>query len=272
MKTIYKVLSGFSTSFKCFAKHIAFSPERNVVSVTPNNQDIYLVSFPKSGSTWLNFIIANINMLMSGQDRRATFLNIHQYVPDIHDCRFVGKPVLDWPGFNIIKSHSQYNRLYPHVIYIVRNPADVLVSYYKFQVGLGNYSGSFSNFIRSANGIKNWNQHVTGWFLKSPASLPFYLIKYENLKNNPHEVIKDLYIQLGFELRDEIISDALERSSFENMKKSEKSLNYGCRPLLRKFTFMRKGVIGDSLNEIQSSDLQYINKISFDVQKELNYL
>ena len=54
-------------------------------------------------------------------------------------------------------------------------------------------------------------------------------------------------MQLGFDLKHEIISDALDRSSFEKMKKSEKSLNYGSRPLAHQFTFMRKGVIGDSL-------------------------
>ena len=178
MKKICKVLNGFPSSIKSLSKHLAYNPEREVVSVTPSHHDIYLVSFPKSGSTWLNFIIANINMLMSGQNRRVTFQNIHQYIPDIHDCRFVNKPFLEWPGLNIIKSHSLYNRLYPHVIYIVRKLADVLVSYYKFQIGLGNYSGSLSDFIRSENGIKNWNKHVIGWFLQSPASLPFYLIKY----------------------------------------------------------------------------------------------
>jgi hypothetical protein len=273
MKKLNNIINGLASSATNLAKHIAYDAERQLTPTNPRHHDIYLVSFPKSGSTWLNFIIANVNMLMSRDNRKVTFFNVHQYVPDIHDCKFIHKPLLVWPGFNFIKSHSHYNRFYPNVIYIVRNPADVMLSYYKFKSGLGVYSEPLSDFVRSPkNGIKNWIQHVSGWFLNSPPSLPFYLVKYEKLKHEPFKVIKDLYMQLGFELDDEIIHEALTKSSFSNMKELEKSLNYGGRPISQKFTFMRKGIIGDSVNHFQSTDIEYINKVSFDVQKKLEYL
>jgi hypothetical protein len=48
-----------------------------------------------------------------------------------------------------------------------------------------------------------------------------HLLKYENLKNNPVDEIRNLYRNLGFYVNDEIINKALVLSDITLMHKSE---------------------------------------------------
>ena len=105
--------------------------------------DIFLVSYPKSGNTWVRFLLAN---LLKEGDELIDFKSAIKYVPEIgiHNDELVN---LKRP--RIIKSHELYNAKYPKVVYIVRDPRDVYVSYFhylkkKLPIGL-----TFSAFLRN---------------------------------------------------------------------------------------------------------------------------
>src|SRR5712675_2194548 len=88
--------------------------------------DTFIVSYPRSGNTWTRFLIANL--LHSEQP--VTFANIEQLIPDCEamSSRYVkgvARP-------RIIKSHEYFDPRYKKVIYIVRDPRDVALSYYDF--------------------------------------------------------------------------------------------------------------------------------------------
>gem|GEM_PF-5099002 len=51
------------------------------------DDDIYLVSFPKSGNTWLSFIIANMMVEKLELGFRVNHFNLHGFTPDIHQAR-----------------------------------------------------------------------------------------------------------------------------------------------------------------------------------------
>ena len=207
MKKYFKLLRGLGSSCEDFVRDLAYSQERKLAPIQSSNDDIYLVSFPKSGATWMDFLIANINIAMSGVDRNVTFYNIHQYVPDIHDSRSLSAPLLSFPGFRFIKSHSGLNRYYNNVIYIVRNPEDTMISYYNFLQGLGHFNGTLSNLIESKRfGIQAWVNHVENWLFHSPASLAFMMVRYEDLKIDPLFEVNRIYSHLGFSLPQTILS------------------------------------------------------------------
>jgi hypothetical protein len=50
-----------------------------------DHNDVFLVEFPKSGITWLSFLIAN--SLLKNHDENVTFYNYHKYIADIHQLR-----------------------------------------------------------------------------------------------------------------------------------------------------------------------------------------
>ena len=66
--------------------------------------DVFLVSFPKSGNTWMRFMLANAMVQHSQLDISVNFKSIHQLVPDVHvDIYVVG----DWGHHRRSDSHSR---------------------------------------------------------------------------------------------------------------------------------------------------------------------
>ena len=88
--------------------------------------DVFLVSFPKSGNTWTRFLIANL----AHPEQPASFANLYELVPDPEGTP---KRIFDRiPRPRIIKSHECFDPRYPRVIYIVRDPRDVALSQYHY--------------------------------------------------------------------------------------------------------------------------------------------
>jgi hypothetical protein len=201
--------------------YISFSINKTELPRNLLFEDIYIVEFPKSGITWLSFIIASIqNQLENKQYIYPTYYNIDSIITDVH--RVKGLSICEHNKIRFIKSHSNYNPYYNFVIYIFRNPFDVMVSYYNFSIVQFGYKHSFERFIRDKNfGIKSWTNHVNSWLNYSNKSQMIHLLKYEDLIKNTFSEIKELYSNLGIHVSDEIIQHAITLSSLENMRNSE---------------------------------------------------
>jgi hypothetical protein len=202
-------------------KKIAYTRRfKKDLPVQRRHSDVYLVSYPASGVTWLCHILANINVEMSGIDRSVTFYNYDQFVPDIHISRDIYNLHTSYPGFRIIKSHSNFNPYYNNVIYLIRSPYDVMKSYYRFSKYHSNFKGNFIDFLRDKeSGIESWVEHTQNW-LTCP-SLNLHLITYEGLRVDSINELSRLFNKLGLKINHDILKKAVELSSLENMKKSE---------------------------------------------------
>src|SRR5437899_924402 len=89
---------------------------RNLI-VLPD--DVFLVSYGRSGNTWTRFLIGNL----IHPDEPVTFANIERVIPDIY-CNSQ-KKIMNLPRPRLIKSHECFEPRYKKVIYIVRDPRDV---------------------------------------------------------------------------------------------------------------------------------------------------
>src|SRR5437016_13287787 len=91
-------------------------------NLTVFDDDVFIVSYPRSGNTWTRFLIGNLLY----QDDPVTFSNIERRIPEIyfnpdHVLRRLSRP-------RILKSHECFQPRYKRIIYIVRDPRDVCVS------------------------------------------------------------------------------------------------------------------------------------------------
>ncbi len=231
----------------------------NLIPRNPLHDDLYLVAFPKSGITWLSVLIANVNLKVNEVSVKASYYNVRDFIPDIHQTRNLKSNILKFPGFRIIKSHSAYNPFYIKIIYLIRDPRDVMVSYYNFQKNLGLFHGDLTEFIRTKSfGISAWIKHVESWFERTNIAQFINFIRYEDLKSNPQKVLERIYKLHGFNLSKDIYDYAVEASSFREMKKNEEYYLEGNLTVNPNFKFHRKGIAGGYRDEMSKEDEIFI--------------
>lgn len=202
---------------------------KSALPKNPMHDDIYIVEFPKSGVTFFSHIVGNIELLLEGRNEFVSFYNHQKYVIDVHQAE--GRIINRSLGRTFIKSHARYCPYYYFVVYLIRNPFDVMVSYYNLLIRKG-YKESFETFVKSpVFGVASWKKHVNGWNGRPNIAQRMNHIRYEDLVRSPKEEVAALYLNLGVELPDETLDRAIELSGLDHMRKSEKhymdhNLNY----------------------------------------------
>jgi Sulfotransferase domain len=196
-------------------------PHRSLVLLP---DDIFLVSFPKSGNTWTRFLLANLRF----PDEPATWANIDRLVPDP-----TGTTKRDFdrmPRPRIIKSHECFDPRYPRVVYIVRDPRDVVVSQYHYHRKLRKIADDspIEKFVtRFLAGETcphgSWGQNVATWLYTSEGSPRFLLLRYEDLLADAARELAKVVEFLHLSASPEHIAQAVERSSADRMRKLEQA-------------------------------------------------
>ena len=185
--------------------------------------DIFLVSFPKSGNTWTRFLLANLRF----PDQPATWANINRLIPD---PTVTTKRDFDrMPRPRIIKSHECFDPRYPRVIYIVRDPRDVVVSQYHYHRKIRKIEDDspMEKFVtRFLAGETcphgSWGQNVSTWLTTSEGTPRFLLLRYEDLVADTARELAKVVAFLDLSAGPERIAQAVERSSADRMRQLEK--------------------------------------------------
>lgn len=222
--------------------------------------DLFLVTFPKSGTTWMAHLIANVVVAMNDIDLRVGISNVDGILPDAPAVSMMQNRLVDhFPGYRIFKCHSPVNPSFKRVVYVVRDPRDVMASFYKFQVGLGLFSGSISEFVRTKRyGIAAWVDHIAGWFERSSVDVSFKYLRYEDLKADPVAAIGGVFSYFGHDVPQAILHGAAERSTFAAMKQDEADKAYGGRSRLAAFSFFQRGEIRGFSEQLSPQDVTFI--------------
>src|ERR671924_2206755 len=74
--------------------------------LTVRRSDVFLVSYPRSGNTWLRFLLANALRPAEA----ATFATFGEVVPDIYDE--TDRELRRRPSPRVLKSHEPFDRRY----------------------------------------------------------------------------------------------------------------------------------------------------------------
>lgn len=193
--------------------------------------DVVITSYPRSGNTWTRFLIGNLIY----QDDPTTFANIESRVPEIyfnpdHVMRRLPRP-------RILKSHEVFQPHYRQVIYIVRDPRDVAVSFYHHNLKAGNVPDGYAmedfipRFIAAEFDTRwgSWWDHVTSWLALRENDPGFLLLRYEDMKKDPEGQlarVAGFLEKCAFRKIDsgpQMLKRAVELSSPERMRELEKS-------------------------------------------------
>ena len=130
----------------------------------------------------------------------------------------------------VIKSHDCFEPRYPRVIYIVRDPRDVVVSQYHFHRKCRKIEEGYpmEKFVaRFVAGdtcqYGSWKENVSTWLLARRNDPRFLLIRYEDMIADTRRELARIASFLGIAATPELISQAAERSSADRMRKLEQA-------------------------------------------------
>jgi hypothetical protein len=239
--------------------------------------DTFLVSYPRSGNTWTRFLIANL----VHPEETVTFANIERLIPDTSSQS--NRALKRTPRPRIIKTHEYFDHRYQKIIYIVRDPRDVALSYYDFQrkyrqiedgYPLDRYVDDFVCGRLVSRGWGTWGENVSSWLFTRGKSKNFLLLRYEDMLRNQTGELSRIAAFLGIQATPELLARAIARSSADHMRQLEKSQSdewIATKNRRKDIPFVRAAKAGHWRNHLPERSVARIEGAWGDLMSTLGY-
>ena len=199
---------------------------------------VHVISFPKSGRTWLELMTARAISRLTSWDLSEILRG------EVADTRW-NEAAIDRPYFShghlnarLCRDREFQTEHYANarVFLLARDPRDVLVSHYHYMRSHHHeFSGSIESFIhhpfreedrdspRARFGIEPILNFMNGWALNAPILRGFELHHYEDALVDPGAMLAKLLEMCRVDADGPLIADAVEYANIENMRRLEHS-------------------------------------------------
>ena len=230
--------------------------------------DVFIISFPKAGRTWVRVMLAKLLEMNGGDPKRLELIK--------HDHDGMG---------DLIHQPSRDRWKNNRIILLIRDPRDIIVSFY-FHVTLReeriwHYHGSMSQFIKDPKyGISNIIKFYNGWQKDKHVPKDLIVVRYEDMKDNPVKELQRMCEMLGVDSVIDDLHEIVEYSSFENMKQMDlKKIPHllinngtlgtvGATPEGLK---VRRGKVGGFVDYLSYEEIDYVNNAMIKLHPSFGY-
>ncbi|KAM5253878.1 sulfotransferase 6B1-like [Hipposideros larvatus] len=236
-------------------------------SFSAREDDVFLVSYPKSGTHWIAKVIENI----PNADITLTSPIELGDISKLEELKTYCKR-------RIIPTHLNYSMLpmdikqkQCKIIYIIRNPKDTAVSLFHYYrdnpnlPGVETWAAFLELFLRGNVVYGSWFDHVLSWEShKNDKNILF--IFYEEMKKDSSKSIKKITSFLDINVSDNEINQIAWKSSFREMKNNAAKENCDpnktiCVLTSNKNLVFRKGAVGDWINYFTSKQKRVFDEL-----------
>jgi estrone sulfotransferase len=247
--------------------HSAFYP-------TIRQSDVFVCSYPKSGTTWLGYLIAQ-TLRRDDDNTRMGLNSFTKYVPDVNLLYTKRGSLAQYnemadPRF--LLCHAMCDEHMPKVVYVIRDPRDTMVSYWHYRKFLSpDFNLPLADFLTSKDHWPcDWDEHVTSWLL--PQSHPhLLLVRYEDMHKDAAAVLRRVLEFAGVQQTAARIEAAVEASRFENMRAAEERFGVIGKAGDENERFVRKGRVGSWQEEMGYSELRILEEKYGNVMRQVGY-
>jgi hypothetical protein len=188
--------------------------------------DIFIVTYPRSGTTWLQMIVYQLTT-----DGAMNFAHIEEVSPYLETTLIPRRrKISDLQATpRVVKTHMPYHEIPKgpgRYIYGIRNGLDVAVSYHfharKYYPDMRGLSLSefFSRFMAGEVPYGSWFEHVARW-LRNKDRLNVLVVTYEELSTDLEAAVKRIADFCGITIDPAAMPRILERCSFAFMRKHD---------------------------------------------------
>ncbi len=215
-------LDGIETNLShCLGKRVA-GPDPSTIC--------WVASYPRSGNTWLRFLISGLF-----KDESVSSADLETFVPDIHGLGRKGTVNIYNPieGTCFIKTHWMFDpgrdvfSAENSCIYILRNPLDVLTSHLNYvRFPDESLKEEFIETFIARGGAPQWFPHLMGSWSENAQSWidgperSLFLI-YEDFLRDPVPELARLAEFVGREADEQDLKSLMASFSFDAMQQRE---------------------------------------------------
>lgn len=230
-------------------------PHSRVPQIDP--ADRFLVSFPRSGATWLRNLVADA--VVHERDGYGVDVPASELIPDLHDssqglgslnstCYFGSSRIVRTNDVDAIGGHRS--------VYLFRMPADVLVSRYCTAAATPETSDTARTI--GVDGyclqhLESWGHHIAS-ALRCGSFDDVLFVPYERLVADTAETLSGVLLFLGLTSKAESLAYAIEKNRFDRLAEAERAAGGEKAPVFR------RGVVGDAREHLQGEVLAAIEK------------
>jgi hypothetical protein len=237
-------------------RHRGFRPE-----------DIFLGSYPRSGTTWSRFVIFEI---LTGSE--GGFDEVNGTLHGVGNAA-TGAKLLPGGG-RFLATHERYHQEYHKAIYLVRDVRNVILSEFAYTTALEFFHGDLDKFIdtflrKKVNPFGPWQEHVASWLDSPIADTPnLLLVHFEDLRREPLEGFTRIAKFLGINPDLALIQRAIEHNSLDKMKEKERIAPQRASV---KGRFVRAGAVQGWRSKLSAEQLQIIDEYAGAALERLAY-
>lgn len=194
--------------------------------------DTFIVGHPKSGNTWLAYMLAL--MLQPERFDDINLLNVGDYVPFVHGRDRDIAQYADLPDPRVFRNeYPLHARAYPRTLYLVRDPRAALVSFWHmYRVLFDDQDTDLASFVdqylRGKGCFRYWNKHLIRWdhqvrryhrqAIRSEGTI---VVRYEDLVRDRSRELGRLSTFLRLDTDETRLAAVAERGEFKAMQRVE---------------------------------------------------
>lgn len=198
-----------------------------------------LTSFPRSGNTWMRALLEEATGEQTGSVYRDVVMP------------------RGWNGI-AVKTHETDRERYTRALHLVRDPRDVVLSYYHWKRDIAGRDPRWNQHVQAT--VRGWCSHTRHWLAFDG---PYHRVRFEDLREDPPGTLTDVLDWMDIPATDEAIQEAVERTRLDRMRRRADGDTGDA--------FFRKGRTGEGVETLPPEASETIMSEAGELMETLGY-